>query len=108
MFMDRVRRNQHTDRTWDNFEAVGNFANSEQPLQANLEAIVANIGPNHELAANQTLGLLESDPAAVSELFHQFRRMVFLKGTNPHDYRVPPPCWRTAIRSPPWRNDLRR
>ena len=47
----------------------------------------AKIGTNNNEAARHTLGLLDRDPSQATALIGAARRMVFLKGTNSHDYK---------------------
>lgn len=49
--------------------------------------IFSDIGANRLTAARKILGLLQDQPAAVATFANTARRLVFLKGTNSHDYK---------------------
>lgn len=51
-----------------------------------VDTIFSNVGRQSELAARQTISLLNSEPAALS-LMSAARRLIFLKGRDSHDYK---------------------
>ncbi len=72
---------------------------------AEIDDILVQIGTNNNEAARHTLGLLDRDPSQATALIGAARRMVFLKGTNSHDYKFSSAVLEDYYNiSPAWRN----
>ncbi len=101
LFLDRMQR-EHVAPT--KVREIDALAVGEDTT-AEIAAILDNVGQNNPQAARQALGLLNREPAAASTLFHAARRLIFLKGTNSHDYKYSSAVFEDyyAI-SPAWRN----
>ena len=70
-----------------------------------IEGILAKVNQQNGQAAAEALGLLEQDNAAATDLIGAARRLVFLKGTNSHDYKFSSAVLEDFHHiSPAWRN----
>ncbi|MFB3103702.1 MAG: hypothetical protein ACE1ZA_02135, partial [Pseudomonadales bacterium] len=69
-----------------------------------LETIFRDVSADPQSAARQTLGYLQSDGKA-EEFMTAARRLIFLKGTNSHDYKFSSAILEDFYQvSPPWRD----
>ncbi len=103
MFMDRAKQDSLSDNLWDSVSP----SEPVTPVPEQVASILRDIGPNTPQAASQVLSLLQREPSAAAELFHGFRRQVFLKGTNPHDYKYSSAVLEDYHQiSPAWRNQF--
>ncbi len=87
MFCERVRSG--TNRSDRVSELL--IASEPQDLPSQRDAAIAEIlqsmGTDNDRSARLLHSLVENEPDAASEFIHRARQMVFLKGTDSHDYK---------------------
>jgi hypothetical protein len=76
-----------------------------QDKEHSAAAVFAELGRNKESAARIALSLLKADPNGAKELIDEGRRLIFLKGTDSHDYKFSSAVMEDAVLvSPEWRD----
>ena len=83
MFCQRVKSGKHRE------ERVGDFASAQIPednVQA-LQQVIQSIARDNDLSARSLKTLLSRDSSMARPFMDQARQMVFLKGTDSHDYK---------------------
>lgn len=103
LFLDRMKRDSVRDVKIGEIEPSEAAELTENPIGSVLD----NIGRNNDAAARQVLGLLQSSPGAATQFLDAARRLIFLKGTNPHDYKFSSAVMEDYFQiSPAWRNQF--
>ncbi len=83
MFCQRVKSGKHRP------DRVGDFVAASLPDDKSvaLDQVVHAIAKDNDQSARNLLGLLERGPDMAREFIDRARHMVFLKGTDSHDYK---------------------
>jgi len=83
MFCQRVKSGKHRP------DRVGDFVAASLPDDKSvaLDQVVQAIAKDNDQSARNLLGLLERGPDMAREFIDRARHMVFLKGTDSHDYK---------------------
>jgi hypothetical protein len=77
----------------------------EEDAEFQVRDVYAELGRNRELAARTALSVLKGRPAAAKELIDAGRQLIFLKGTDSHDYKFSSSVLEDAAYiSPQWRD----
>ncbi len=83
MFCQRVASGMHRA------DKVGDFLGDGVPNDnvTAMEQVVQSIAKDNDLSARSLIGLLDREPNMAREFIDRARQMVFLKGTDSHDYK---------------------
>ncbi len=83
MFRQRVASGNHRS------DKVGDFVGDGVPKDnaTAMEQVVQSIAKDNDLSARSLIGLLDREPNMAREFIDRARQMVFLKGTDSHDYK---------------------
>lgn len=101
MFLSRMKRENLSDKKSTELQP----ADSTNSQGEQIEAILNSISRNNDLAAGQILGLLKDDESAAPRLMSAARQLIFLKGTNSHDYKYSSAVMEDYFNiSPQWRH----
>ncbi len=77
----------------------------EEDAEFKVRDVYAELSRDKALAASTAFTVLKSDPAKAKELTDEGRRLIFLKGTDSHDYKFSSAVMEdAAFVSPAWRN----
>jgi hypothetical protein len=84
---------------------IDELAPREQDKEFTAAVVYAELGRNKEAAARTALALLKNDRTAAKELIDEGRRLIFLKGTDAHDYKFSSAVMEDAAYiAPEWRD----
>ncbi len=83
MFCQRVLSGKHRSEKVNDFQAKSD--DGETPVV--LEQIMQSIAKDNDLAARKLVGLLQRSPNVATDFIDRARQLVFLKGTDSHDYK---------------------
>ena len=77
----------------------------EEDKEFSVRDVYAELGRNKDTAARTALSVLKADKNKANELMDEGRRLIFLKGTDPHDYKFSASVMEDAsFISPEWRD----
>jgi len=83
LFLSRMKRDAVSDKKATEIQPI----DLQGPKEDQVQTILTNISRDNDTAAGQILGLLKDDTSAATRLIDATRRMIFLKGSNSHDYK---------------------
>jgi hypothetical protein len=84
---------------------IDELAERQQSREFTVRDVYAELGRSKETAASTALTLLRADRSAAKELIDEGRRLIFLKGTDSHDYKFSSSVMEDAAYiSPEWRD----
>ncbi len=87
-FLERMQRREVAERTIGHIEASTTTTTAGAMSESDrIASILEQVGRDNSLASREVMQLLADDPSAAPALIDAARRMVFLKGTNSHDYK---------------------
>ncbi len=83
MFCQRIASGKHRA------DKVGDFLGDGVPKDnaTAMEQVVQSIAKDNDLSARSLIGLLDREPNMAREFIDRARQLVFLKGTDSHDYK---------------------
>jgi hypothetical protein len=77
----------------------------EEDKEFTVRDVYAELSRNKQVAAQTALTILKADPAKAQELIDEGRRLIFLKGTDSHDYKFSSSVMEDAtFIAPEWRD----
>ena len=83
LFLSRMKRDVVSDKKATEIQPT----DSTGPKEDQVQSILTNISRDNDTAAGQVLGLLKDDSSTATRLINATRQMIFLKGSNSHDYK---------------------
>ena len=99
MFRDRMKTGKMADVKIDELHT------REEDKEFKVRDVYAELSRNKETAARTALSVLKADPKKAKELIDEGRRLIFLKGTDAHDYKFSTSVMEdAAFVSPEWRS----